>query len=120
MDSATSDSGGFSTRDKVKETVFVVIYILLIVILSLYLVPGLWWLWVLFIAAGLFVLMNWHSRAVAYRCPKCGKVHRIPWYVNLVTPRGRSPHPWKYLKCPGCHVWSRHAAVDEDEPPDAG
>jgi DNA-directed RNA polymerase subunit RPC12/RpoP len=68
------------------------------------LVPRAWpmglivWLAV-FAGGGLFLLVRWHARHTAYRCPACGGEFEISVLTDLASPQIPDR---KYLKCPRC------------------
>ncbi|MBN1212973.1 MAG: hypothetical protein JXA92_10380 [candidate division Zixibacteria bacterium] len=54
---------------------------------------------VLIIALVLTIIVRWHARTVAYRCPECGHQFKITAWTDF-----KSPHyPLKKrLRCPAC------------------
>jgi DNA-directed RNA polymerase subunit RPC12/RpoP len=47
----------------------------------------------------LFLLVRWHARSTAYRCPVCGNEFEISTLTDLASPHAFGK---KYLKCPRC------------------
>ncbi len=77
------------------------------------------WLGIAVAVLGLALLVHWHARAVAYRCPRCGNVFAIPTRIDLVSPHGASRRDgrwvgWKLLRCPRCRRWSRAGAMQAE------
>ena len=71
------------------------------------------WLGVAATVIGLALLVRWHARAFACRCPHCGHVFMIPAWLDLASPHGVRRHDgrwagWKLLRCPR---WSWVEAV---------
>lgn len=75
------------------------------------LVPWAWpiglvvWLAV-FASGSLFLLVRWHARHTAYRCPACGREFEISVLTDFASLQ--IPNK-KYLKCPECG--QRHWSV---------
>jgi hypothetical protein len=62
--------------------------------------------WVVIIAGGgMFLLITWHARNLAYRCRACHHESEISVLGDLISPNVTKG---KYPKCPGCHrrVWT--------------
>ena len=57
-------------------------------------------------AGALFLLVRWHARTTAYRCPKCAAEFEIEPLKDFM-----SPHFFdrKYLRCPACgeRAWAK-------------
>ncbi len=58
--------------------------------------------WAVVVLGGLFLLVRWHSRSVAYRCAHCGNEFEVSLLTDLISPHGIGNGGWKYLKCPRC------------------
>lgn len=83
------------------------------------------WFGVAITVIGLVLLVRWHARAFAYRCPHCGHVFTIPAWLDVVSPHGVSRRDghwvgWKLLRCPRCRRWSRAATVSRQVTPASG
>lgn len=82
------------------RAVFVLfLFIIVIVLSSVLLLPDYWYLWLLVVITGTLMLVIWHTKNFAYRCPKCGEIFEISTMENLLGPNGLNK---KYLKCPKC------------------
>jgi hypothetical protein len=59
------------------------------------------WLTAVLITVGgvLIVLVRWHARNTAYRCPACLHEFEISALRDFISPHGFGR---KYLKCPAC------------------
>jgi DNA-directed RNA polymerase subunit RPC12/RpoP len=65
-------------------------------------IPSGWYigLIIIVIAVGiLFLLVRWHARNFAYRCPECGQEFEISTFTDFISPHGGGK---KYLRCPRC------------------
>jgi DNA-directed RNA polymerase subunit RPC12/RpoP len=91
-------------RDWWKVGGYILLAAAIIVVTARILIPVAWpigfavWLAV-FVSGGLFLLVRWHAKSTAYRCPACGSEFEISVltdFASLQLP-GR-----KYLKCPQC------------------
>jgi len=62
-----------------------------------------WYVWIALAAGGLVILVFWHARAAAYRCPSCNNEFEISMLTDLFSFHGvDKTGPWMYLKCPFC------------------
>lgn len=77
----------------------ILLFIAVIVLFSILLLPDCWYLWLLAIITGTLLLVIWHTKNFAYRCPKCGEVFEVSALENFFGPNGINK---KYLKCPVC------------------
>lgn len=81
------------------------------------LLPTYWYVWAVMVAGGLLLLVTWHARTFAYRCPACEREFGVSTLVDLVSPSGvgRDEHGhasgWKLLRCPDCHRFVRAVVV---------
>jgi DNA-directed RNA polymerase subunit RPC12/RpoP len=75
-----------------------------IVVTAAILIPLAWpvglivWL-AMFVSGSLFLLVRWHAKVTAYRCPACGyefEISVLTDFASLQVPDK------KYLKCPRC------------------
>lgn len=87
-------------------------FIAVIMILSFFLLPGYWYLWLIIVAGGLALLVAWHARNFAYLCPGCGEVFEISTLENFISPNGVNK---KYLRCPRCgkRAWADILRIKE-------
>lgn len=95
-------------KDWIYTLIALLIFIIFLVGASL-LLPGTTheFLYPFVMAASLLILIYWHTRSFAYRCPKCGNEFEISMLKNLISPHwpGRGGG-WKLLRCPECRSWS--------------
>ena len=78
--------------------------------------PTYWYVWLVLVVGGLFLLVRWHAKRFAYRCSKCGHEFEISAFVDFVSPQGLDKSGgWKYLRCPACHRWSRALVIEKGE-----
>ena len=98
-----------STREDWRKTFsYIAVLVAINVIGTLFLLPALWYIWLILIAGSLFLLVRWHAKNFAYRCLKCGHEFEISISRDFISPHGSSEGSgWKYLKCPKCHERSR-------------
>jgi len=72
-------------------------------------------LWVVSIPMVLLLLLvYWHARDTAYRCPRCRNEFEISMLRDLVSPHMLTT---KYLRCPGCgkRSWAKALVKGIDE-----
>ncbi len=98
-----------STREDWRKTFsYIAVLVVINVIGTFFLLPAFWYIWLILIAGSLFLLVRWHAKNFAYRCPKCGHEFEISTSRDFISPHGSSKSiGWKYLKCPKCHERSR-------------
>lgn len=99
-----------SRADWMRSAIYLCLYIAALVVGAILLIPIDWPLgfiiWLVIIASGgMFLLITWHARNFAYRCPACHHEFEISVLRDLISPNGTRS---KYLQCPGCHrrVWA--------------
>lgn len=109
-----------SSRDWVKTSVLVFLLVLAIAAGGVLLLPSFWYVWLAIVGISILLLVVWHSRSFAYRCPKCGTTFEISALTDFITPQGMGRdenghvYGWKYLKCPGCQRRERAVVVSRD------
>lgn len=74
-------------------------FIAVILISSVFLLPGHWDLWIMIIAGDLALLVAWHAKNFVYLCPRCGEVFEISTLEDFIRPNSVNK---KYLRCPRC------------------
>jgi len=90
--------------DRLKVVGYMMLMILFNVVTAVVLMPRDWpwgfliWLIVCF-CGSLFLLVRWHARVTAYRCPTCAEEFEISIMSDFISPH--LPNK-KYLKCPHC------------------
>ena len=79
---------------------------------SIFLLPHHWYFWILIFVAGVALLVIWHTKNFAYRCPGCGEVFEISTFEDLLGPNSINK---KYLKCPKCRkrAWAEILRIKE-------
>lgn len=91
---------------------YVVVFFIVIAVGAYLLVPANYWLWLIIVAMGLFLLVQWHARTFVYCCSKCGNEFEISTFVDFVSLHGFGKKgAWKYLRCPKCQKWSRATLI---------
>lgn len=87
-------------------------FVAVIVISSVFLLPGHWYLWLMMIAGYLALLIAWYTKNFAYLCPGCGEVFGVSTLKNFISPNVVNK---KYLKCPRCRkrVWADILKIKE-------
>ena len=91
-------------EDWVRTTAYVAVFVAAITIATIFLLPAYWYIWITLAAAGLFLLVQWHAKNFAYRCPRCGHEFEISTFTDLTSPHWPSKSGgWKRLECPRCH-----------------
>jgi hypothetical protein len=91
--------GETTKNDWYRTALVLFLFIIVIVLFSAFLLPDYWHFWLLAIITGTLLLVIWHTRNFAYRCPVCGEVFEISAMENFLGPNGVNK---KYLKCPKC------------------
>ena len=87
---------------------FLAVYVAVLGLTAFCLLLTYWYVWLALAVAGLVILVSWHAKATAYRCPKCGYRFEISILADFLSPHGIDKNgSWKYLKCPKCSSRSR-------------
>jgi DNA-directed RNA polymerase subunit RPC12/RpoP len=95
-------------KDWWKTVVFIAAYLAVLGFTAIYLLVSFWYVWVALAVAGLVILVSWHAKVTAYRCPRCGYEFEISVLTDFLSPHGvNKDGAWKYLKCPNCQHRSR-------------
>jgi len=90
-------------RDMIRSVVYISIYVFVIGVSAFYLLPNLWYLWMLLVVMGVLILVNWHKERTAYRCLNCEHIYEISFLTDLIAPHGVDREgAWLYLRCPNC------------------
>ncbi len=92
--------------------VYLALFVALLILGAILLLPTYYYLWLLLLVAGLLLLVRWHARGFAYRCPGCGHEFEISAWTDLTSPHGADREGgWKLLTCPRCRQRSRARGV---------
>lgn len=91
--------GETTKKDWYRAAIILLLFIIIIALSSVFLFPDYWYLWLLVIVTGTLLLVIWHTKNFAYRCPACGEVFEVSTLENFLGPNGVNK---KYLKCPKC------------------
>jgi len=98
--------------DWIRTIVYIAVFVAVIIIGAIFLLPAYFYIWLILFIGGLFLLVRWHAKNFAYRCPKCGYEFEISTFTDFISPHGLSKNGgWKYLKCPKCHERSRATVI---------
>jgi DNA-directed RNA polymerase subunit RPC12/RpoP len=92
-----------SKKDWLRTIVYIVVFVAALIIGAIFLLPAYWYVWLILVGGGLFLLVRWHANRFAYRCPHCGNEFEISILTDLISPHGiNAEGGWKYLRCPQC------------------
>lgn len=94
-------------KEKISAIFYVSLFVALIVIGAIFLIPDYWYILLILLIIGLFILVKWHARTFAYRCSRCGHKFEISAFVDFISPHGPGSDGWKYLRCPKCKKMSK-------------
>jgi len=90
-------------RDYVRSIIYISIYLLVISASAFLFLPNLWYIWLLFVLAGVLLLVNWHKEQTVYQCPHCQHVFEVSFLTDLISPHGLDKNgAWLFLRCPSC------------------
>lgn len=92
-----------------KSLLLIGIYVAAISVTAFLLLVTYWYIWLALVAGGLFLLILWHKKSTAYRCPRCGNEFEISFLTDFFSPHGvtNTGGGWMYLKCPRCQNRSK-------------
>jgi uncharacterized C2H2 Zn-finger protein len=95
--------------DWTKSLLFISIYVAAISITAFLLLLSYWYVWLALVVGGISLLVLWHKKSTAFRCPKCGNEFEISFLTDFFSPHGvtKEGDGWVYLKCPRCHNRSK-------------
>lgn len=89
--------------DYIRSAVYIGIYLLVISVSAFWLLPDLWIVWGAVVLIGMLLLVGWHQKSTAYRCPNCAHVYQISFLTDLLAPHGIDRQgAWLLLRCPNC------------------
>lgn len=95
----TQPTGG----DYWRSILYILIFLIVISVSAFWLLPDLWYVWLLIVIAGTALLVAWHRGETVYRCPACGHVYEISFWKDLAAPHGVDKEgAWLLLRCPSC------------------
>jgi hypothetical protein len=101
------------TKENWFRTAFLLFMFLTVLGISSFIfLPRYWYFWLLMVVATLAMLVEWHAKNFAYRCPRCDKVFEISALEDILGPNGVNK---KYLKCPICRrkSWAEILRIKE-------
>lgn len=91
-----------TVRTDRRTIAYVVLYILAIVASSMLVVAtpmvG-FFVFIVVVVVGLYLVLSWHTAKYAYVCKACGEKFSITLLQNMVAPHTLST---QYLRCPKC------------------
>lgn len=92
-------------------------YVAAISVTAFFLLVTYWYVWLSLVAGGLFILVLWHKKSTAYRCPRCGNEFEISFLTDFFSPHGVTKNGcgWTYLKCPRCQNRSKMEILVKDK-----
>jgi len=77
----------------------ILLFILMITLSSVFMLPKYWHLWMMMTIGSIYLILTWHTKNFAYRCPNCNEIFEILFTDNFLGPNNITK---KYLKCPKC------------------
>jgi DNA-directed RNA polymerase subunit RPC12/RpoP len=96
----------------IRTVIYLIIFVLIFISGAIFLLPTHFWLWLILVSGVLFLLVGWHAKTFAYRCPRCGHEFEVSLLLDFISPHGPSKDGgWKYLKCPKCQRRSRALVI---------
>ncbi len=104
-------------RDWAVTGLRVVVFVAVVAAGAYFLLPTYWYVWAALVLGGLLLLVSWHARAFAYRCPECASEFEVSALVDFVSPQGVGRDEqgrvlgWKLLRCPVCRRFRRALVV---------
>ncbi|OIQ05910.1 MAG: hypothetical protein AUK59_02025 [Candidatus Altarchaeum sp. CG2_30_32_3053] len=99
-------------EDWIRTIIYIAAFVAIIIIGAIFLLPAYGYIWLILFVGSLFLLVRWHAKNFAYRCPKCGHEFEISAFIDFISPHGLCKGGgWKYLKCPKCHERSRATVI---------
>jgi DNA-directed RNA polymerase subunit RPC12/RpoP len=85
--------------DWYRGILLLLLFIVMITLSSVFLLLNHWYLWMAVVFGSTLLIVVWHTKKFAYRCPNCNEVFEISVIDNFLGPNHITK---KYLKCPKC------------------
>jgi len=99
-------------KDWIIGIITLVIAVISIALSAILLLPDYWYLWLVFVFAGIGLLALIQTRDFACRCRECGNEFEITFITNLLAPHGVDKEgSWQWLQCPNCKKRGRATVV---------
>ncbi len=108
-------------RDWANTGLRVVVFVAVVAAGAYFLLPIYWYVWAALVLGALLLLVSWHSRTFAYRCPECQSEFEVSALVDFVSPQGVGRDEqgrvsgWKLLRCPVCRRFRKALVVRPEE-----
>jgi hypothetical protein len=103
-------------RDVIKSVAYILVFVIAISASAFFLLPKLWFIWILLVVVGMLILVNWHKVKTAYRCHICEHVYEISFLTDLTAPHGvNKDGAWLLLRCPNCRQWKKTKVLKKVE-----
>ncbi len=86
-------------KDWGKTAFLLFIFVTVMSLSSIILFSEYWYFWLLIVVGGMTLIVTWHAKNFAYRCPGCGEIFEVSAMEDFFGPNGVNK---KYLRCPKC------------------
>ena len=105
-------------QDYIKSIVYLSLYVIVIGGGAWLLLPNQWVLWAAIVLIGMLLLVGWHKKETAYRCPNCEHVYQISFLTDLTAPHGdRSGWRLAAAALPQLRQASENPGIEKNQPP---
>jgi hypothetical protein len=99
-------------KDWVVGIILLVSYVLVIGVGAFLLIPRYWYLWLLLVFGGMFLMVLHQTKHYACRCRKCGCEFEISFFANLIAPHGVDKEgSWEWVRCPNCQKRTKATVI---------
>ena len=79
-----------TTEDWIKTIIYIVVSVAIVILGAIFLLLAYCYIWIILVIRNLFLLMKWHAKNFAYRCPKFGHEFEISTFTDFISPQGQS------------------------------
>jgi hypothetical protein len=86
-------------KDWGKTAFLLFIFVMVMSLSSIILFAEYWYFWLLIVVGGMTLIVTWHAKNFAYRCPGCGEIFEVSTMEDFFGPNGVNK---KYLRCSKC------------------